>query len=88
MYTVLEVPARRLVAQAADHGGALHLLDAECRRLHDQAAADPDAEARTHRFEIVNAGTGRAVAWLTYSPDVARPYVSVLVDEMPAGERQ
>src|SRR5690349_17138018 len=67
MYQVLEVPARRLVAEAGDRDEVLNLLDAECRRLHEEAAANPDAPEAVYRFDVVSP-EGREIAWLTYSP--------------------
>lgn len=86
MYQVWEVPARWLVAEAGHPDEALHQLDAECRRLHERAAADPDAPEAVYRFEVVRS-EGVEVAWLTYSPDPTRPYVSVLVEETLTGGR-
>lgn len=70
-------PAAR-VGAADTTDEALELLDAECRRRYGQAAANGEgAIGMRHRFEIRDE-SGKPVVWLIYSPDVSRPYESVI----------
>jgi hypothetical protein len=83
MFQVWEVgnPATQL-AEAGTLDAALAELDDECRRRHDQVAANNEgAHEIRYNFEIRDAA-GAVLAWLTYSPDPAYPYESVIVDEM------
>ena len=69
-------PPTRL-GQADTFEGAELQLDVACRRHHEMATEAGSAGER-HHFEIRE--DGDAVAWLTYSPDITRPYESVTID--------
>lgn len=86
MYQIRNADGRAVVAESTSRDEVLHQLDTECRRLHDQAAAIPSAPPATYRFDVLDP-QGREIAWLTYSPDTARPYESVVLDETLTGER-
>jgi hypothetical protein len=81
MFHVWETgPPARSIAQAGTLDEALEALDAQCRRWHEQAVADPGS-ARSHRVEIRDPD-GEPAVWLMYTPDSSRPYESVRLDRL------
>lgn len=89
MYEICALPGRA-IGKAATLEAAFDLLDSECLKIHQAAAAGDDRPAAgqdCYRFEIRD-DERTPVAWLTYRPDPAGPYQSIVSDDMRAGARQ
>jgi hypothetical protein len=88
MYQVWKLPGTQL-DEAPTSAEAYARLDAECRRRYDEAVAaaaeDDKDEDATSRFQVRDAA-GEPVAWVTYTPDVAMPYQSPILDQDEDGD--
>ncbi|MCP9947259.1 hypothetical protein LUX33_01445 [Actinomadura madurae] len=68
-------PPRRL-GEANGFTEAMRLLDDECRRRYDEAAANTEGtQQMRYRFEVRDEA-GQPAAMLTWAPDTSRPYES------------
>lgn len=80
MYEIWETTGPpRLAGQATTADEALERLDAECRRLHQEAAGAGAARVR-HEFEVRDRA-GALHAALAYTPDPAHDYESIVIGD-------
>ncbi|MFG2002309.1 hypothetical protein ACGFNU_24465 [Spirillospora sp. NPDC048911] len=86
MFEVWDVTASRALASKATFEDAQDELDRACRQRYLQTVADGTSPAQRYDFEIRQ--EGQPVAWLTYTPDVGRPYESVTAAGLGTGGPQ